>query len=40
MEYYFLLQNLLEIPHLPGLEDDGDIGREVAAQTLGYKAFR
>ncbi|XP_071479456.1 signal recognition particle subunit SRP68-like [Diadema antillarum] len=38
--YDIILQNLLEIPQLPGLESDLDLQQEVSAKTLKYKANR
>ncbi len=40
MHCLFSVQNLQEIPSLPGLEDDDDLCQDVQTQILGYKAFR
>ncbi|XP_054262090.1 signal recognition particle subunit SRP68 [Macrosteles quadrilineatus] len=38
--YEIILQHLLELQQLPGLEEDQEYQREVEAKTLAYKAFR
>ena len=38
--YMLLLQNLSEIPSLPGLGEDPTIEGEINTQTVGYKALR
>ncbi|XP_013401526.2 signal recognition particle subunit SRP68-like [Lingula anatina] len=38
--YEIIIQNLSEIPNLPGVEEDASLGHEVEVETLAYKAFR
>ncbi|KAK6187871.1 hypothetical protein SNE40_005802 [Patella caerulea] len=38
--YDIIIQNLSDIPNLPGLEDDSALEEEVNTRVLGYKAFR
>ncbi|XP_074647585.1 signal recognition particle subunit SRP68-like [Tubulanus polymorphus] len=38
--YEIIVQNLTDIPNLPGFEDDDSIQTEVDTEILGYKAFR
>ena len=38
--YCDLFQNLGEIPHLHGLEEDQSLEEEMNLRVLGYKAFR
>ncbi|XP_014677050.1 PREDICTED: signal recognition particle subunit SRP68-like [Priapulus caudatus] len=38
--YDVIIQNLSEIPLLPGLEDDASLSQEINTKVLSYKAFR
>jgi len=38
--YDGIIQSLTETGQLPGLQDDEEMEREIAAQTVAYKAFR
>ncbi|XP_069123968.1 signal recognition particle subunit SRP68-like [Argopecten irradians] len=38
--YDIMIQNLSEIPALPGLEEDSSLEEEMEARILGFKAFR
>ena len=38
--HFICLQNLGEIPHLHGLEEDQSLEDEMNLRVLGYKAFR
>ncbi|XP_044154048.1 signal recognition particle subunit SRP68 [Bufo gargarizans] len=38
--YDIILQNLAELPQLPGLEDDQSFQKEIVLKTLVYKAYR
>ncbi|XP_065271709.1 signal recognition particle subunit SRP68 isoform X4 [Emys orbicularis] len=38
--YDIILQNLVELPQLPGLEEDKNFQKEIGLKTLVYKAYR
>merc|ERR1712066_421843 len=38
--YENMIQNLLEVPTLPGLEEDEDLAANTKAKVTAYKAFR
>jgi len=36
----FIVQNLTEILHLPGVEDQTALRNDINVQIIGYKAFK